>query len=255
MSPEPETWTTLASATKSTARTTTDSQSTAWDLTTDRIRVRLRWSPNHGLHLAQLQPGNGAQLDGSPASSVFALAWSGPSSLGPLADAKLLDSSAVASDTHITLSIRLDLAPLTITVHIRCHDDLAVLQQWLDIETTEAGVLRNTVPFVLLGRCHSTSHPLHRRRRPAARRLAPRIRRLPHLPPRRAPPHFALLRRIRHPLHLGRNPLVRHRKPRHLRHISPFPLPQQGEGGPGGLGRPLRRPRILRPLAPRRLLR
>ncbi len=80
---------------------------------------------------------------------MFSLDWSGPSTLGPLSSAKLLGASAVEDGTHITLAIRLDLAPLTITVNIRCHDNLAVLQQWLDIETIEPGTLRSAVPCVL----------------------------------------------------------------------------------------------------------
>ena len=149
MPSESHAWTTLSSTTGSTARSATDSQVTLWELTTDFIRLRLRWSPDHGLLLDHLQPTIGAQLNGTANNSVFSLDWSGPSTLGPLSSAKLLGASAVEDGTHITLAIRLDLAPLTVTVNIRCHDNLAVLQQWLDIETIEPGTLRSAVPCVL----------------------------------------------------------------------------------------------------------
>ena len=80
---------------------------------------------------------------------MFSLDWSGPSTLGPSPQQDCSAHVAVASDTHVTLSIRLDLAPLTVTVNIRCHDDVAVLQQWLEVESSEAGSLRNTAPCVL----------------------------------------------------------------------------------------------------------
>ena len=147
--PESLAWTTLASTTGSAARSTTDGQTTIWDIETDLIRLRLRWSPDLGLHLDHLKSTNGAQLDGMSNSPVFALSWSGPSTLGPLTSAKLIGCSSAANGTHITLSIHLELAPLIITVNIRCHDNLAVVQQWLDIQTTEAGTLRNSAPCVL----------------------------------------------------------------------------------------------------------
>lgn len=122
-----------------------DGERQTWTVSSNKIRLRLRWFPGTGLRITRIESPEKPTVTGSPNDPPFALNWAGAPV--PLERARLLDASATATETHVTLALQLTVESLRITVHLRCHDNLAVIEQWLSVTSTVSGTLSDVIPL------------------------------------------------------------------------------------------------------------
>ncbi|CAN5547123.1 hypothetical protein BH09CHL1_BH09CHL1_07710 [soil metagenome] len=107
-----------------------------WTIGNGQFEVALAWT---GDHLAFQSIG---EWTGSATDSVWKLNWNGTS---------LANAPVVASVSNDADSVTLSLASqsergLVVTLHLQCWNGVPIIEQWLEIEAHESGLLRDIYP-------------------------------------------------------------------------------------------------------------